>query len=50
MMRDLVFLLVAVGFFALAFAYVRGCARLVGELLDGDVRADLPDEQREVAP
>jgi hypothetical protein len=29
-MRDVVFLLLAVGFFALAAAYVRGCAAMVG--------------------
>jgi len=27
-MQDLVFILVTIGFFALAFAYVRGCDRL----------------------
>lgn len=30
-MRDAVFVLVVVAFFALAVAYVAGCARIVGE-------------------
>ena len=30
-MRDLVFVLLAVGFFALALLFVRACERIVGE-------------------
>lgn len=29
-MRDLIYVLVVVAFFAVAAAYVRGCARIVG--------------------
>jgi hypothetical protein len=38
-MGDLIFVAVAVAFFALTVAYVRGCERIVGR--DTDVDADL---------
>jgi hypothetical protein len=40
-MRDVVFLLLAVGFFALAAAYVRGCAAMVGpDVTEASPRSD----------
>lgn len=49
-MRDLVFVLVAVGFFVVAAAYIRGCAALVGS--SDDVRPPETDALRreEVRP
>lgn len=29
-MRDVIFILLTVGFFALAYAYISGCARVLG--------------------
>ena len=47
-MRDVVFLLIVIGFFAAAVAYVRGCVALVGEAPAVDA-GDEAAEAREVA-
>jgi hypothetical protein len=38
-MRDVVFLLIVIGFFAVAVAYVRACAAVVGEASVSEVAA-----------
>ena len=40
-MTDVIFVAVVVAFFAIAAAYVQGCARIVGD--DDVVRVDLDD-------
>jgi hypothetical protein len=46
-MGDLMFLLLPVGFFALAAAYVRGCAAVVGpDVTEAAHRADVADTDR----
>jgi hypothetical protein len=39
-MRDVVFLVIVIGFFAVAVAYVRACAAVVGEAPVTEVAAD----------
>ena len=46
-MRDVVFLLIVIGFFAVAVAYVRACAAVAGEVVAPDVDADVPTETSE---
>ncbi|MGH9084531.1 MAG: hypothetical protein ACRDYW_03665 [Acidimicrobiales bacterium] len=48
-MRDVVFLLIVVGFFAVAAAYVRACAAIAGEAVLPDVDADEPTDAAEAA-
>jgi hypothetical protein len=40
-MRDVLFIAIVVGFFAIAAAYVRGCARLIGP--DELVATEVPE-------
>lgn len=50
-MRDVVFLVIVIGFFAVAVAYVRACAAVVGEpsATDIEVDADEPTGATEAA-
>jgi hypothetical protein len=50
-MRDVVFVLVTVGFFAIAAAYVRACARIIGPeeiSTDAAPEGESPEVQGEV--
>ena len=48
-MRDVVFLLIVVGFFAFAVAYVRACAAVAGDAVAPDPVADASSDASEAA-
>jgi hypothetical protein len=48
-MRDVVFLLIVIGFFAVAVAYVRACAVIAGEAVAPDADVDVPTDTSEAA-